>query len=170
MPPAGPETSRYRTHPDQVSAAEQRERAAQRERAIQELAARQHRAVSLPQLNALGLSASAVRNRVAAGKLQRLHRGVYAIGLAPISLEATYMAAVLACGPKAVLSHRSAADPAAPASSARASTSTARQTWTSVTPRRYAASPAPPSPAPSSTSQRPSTDRHWNGQSSKPTS
>jgi very-short-patch-repair endonuclease/predicted transcriptional regulator of viral defense system len=130
MPPAGPETSRYRTHPDQVPAAEERERAAQRERAaeqreraaerreraarreraIQELAARQHRVISLPQLKALGLTASAVRNRVAAGKLQRLHSGVYAVGLAPISIAGTYMAAVLACGPKAALSHRSAAD------------------------------------------------------------
>ncbi|HEV2875227.1 MAG TPA: type IV toxin-antitoxin system AbiEi family antitoxin domain-containing protein, partial [Thermoleophilaceae bacterium] len=84
--------------------------AAQRERAIQELAAAQHGVVSLSQLKALGLSASAVRNRVALGKLRRLHRGVYAIGLAPRSVEATYMAAVLACGPQAVLSHRSAAD------------------------------------------------------------
>jgi very-short-patch-repair endonuclease len=105
----GPETSRYRTLPDQVPAAEHRERAAERERAIQELAARQHRAVSLPQLNTLGLSASAVRNRVAAGRLQRVHQGVYVVGLAPLSIEATYMAAVLACGPGAVLFHRSAA-------------------------------------------------------------
>jgi hypothetical protein len=122
MPPAGPETSRYRTHPDQVPAAAEeeraaehervapRDRAAQRERAIQGIAGRQHRIVALPQLNALGLSASAVRNRVAAGKLRRVHRGVYAVGLAPISIAGTYMAAVLACGRKAVLFHRSAAD------------------------------------------------------------
>jgi predicted transcriptional regulator of viral defense system len=117
MKPAGPETSRYRTHPDQRpegvdgmrAAGAQRERAALRERAIQELAARQHRMVSLPQLQAFGLSASTVRNRVAAGKLRRVHRGVYAVGLAPISVEGVYMAAVLACGPSAALSHRSAA-------------------------------------------------------------
>ena len=82
---------------------------AKRERAIAELAARQHGVVSLAQLKALGLGASGVRHRVALGKLRRLHRGVYAIGLAPISVKATYMAAVLACGPGAVLSHRSAA-------------------------------------------------------------
>jgi very-short-patch-repair endonuclease/predicted transcriptional regulator of viral defense system len=111
MPPTGPETSRYRTHPDHAPAPDgERERAARRERAIQELAARQHRMVSLPQLKALGLTASAVRNRVAAGKLRRVHQAVYAVGLAPLSTEAIYMAAVLACGPKAVLSHRSAAD------------------------------------------------------------
>jgi hypothetical protein len=108
MPPAGPETSRYRTLPDRPPAA-RRERARLRERAIQELAARQHRVVSLPQLTALGLTPSAVRNRVAAGKLRRVHHGVYAVGLAPISIEATHMAAVLACGPGAALSHRSAA-------------------------------------------------------------
>lgn len=102
MTPPGPETSRFWTHPDHLPAA-------QRERAIQELAARQHRIVSLPQLKALGLSASAVRNRVAAGKFQGVHRGVYAVGLAPLSIEATYMGAVLACGPDSVLSHRSAA-------------------------------------------------------------
>jgi very-short-patch-repair endonuclease len=101
----GQETSRYRTHPDQVPG----ERAAQRERAIQQLAARQHRLVSLPQLKVLGLTASAVRNRVAAGKLQRVHHGVYAVGLAQLSIQGIYMAAVLACGSKAVLSHRSAA-------------------------------------------------------------
>jgi Protein of unknown function (DUF559)/Transcriptional regulator, AbiEi antitoxin len=115
----GPETSRYRTLSAQV--AEERapgerapgeraagEPAAHRERAIQELAARQHRQVSLPQLKVLGLTGSAVRNRVAAGKLRRVHQGVYAVGLAPLSIEGVYMAAVLACGPNAVLSHRSA--------------------------------------------------------------
>jgi predicted transcriptional regulator of viral defense system len=100
----GPKASSYGTQPDQPP------KPGQRERAIQELAARQHGVVSLPQLRALGLSASAVRNRVAAGRLKRLHRGVYAIGLAGLSVKATYMAAVLACGPTAVLSHRSAAD------------------------------------------------------------
>jgi len=103
MPPPGPETRLYGTQPDQELSA------AQRERAIAELAARQYGVVSLPQLQSLGLGPSGVRRRAALGKLRRLHRGVYVIGLAPRSLEATYMAAVLACGPKAVLSHRSAA-------------------------------------------------------------
>ena len=102
MPPRGPETSSYRTQQDHVA------ESARRERAIQELAARQHGVVSLPQLMALGLSASAVRNWVARGKLRRLHRGVYAIGLAAPSANGRYMAAVLACGPGAALSHRSA--------------------------------------------------------------
>jgi predicted transcriptional regulator of viral defense system/very-short-patch-repair endonuclease len=94
----GPETRLYGTQPDQV-----------REREIQELAASQHGVVSLSQLQSLGLGSSGVRRRVALGKLRRLHRGVYAIGLARRSIEATYMAAVLACGPGAVLFQRSAA-------------------------------------------------------------
>jgi very-short-patch-repair endonuclease len=44
------------------------------------------------------------------GSLLRLHEGVYAVGHLPQTREARYMAAVLACGPDAVLSHRSAAD------------------------------------------------------------
>jgi predicted transcriptional regulator of viral defense system len=103
MPPAGPKTRLDGTQPDQAPTG------AGRERAIQELAARQHGVISLSQLTSLGLGPSGVRRRVAAGRLQRLHRGVYAIGLAPRSLQATYMAAVLACGPGAVLFTRSAA-------------------------------------------------------------
>jgi Protein of unknown function (DUF559) len=64
----------------------------------------------LDQLRELGLSASGVRTRVATGRLHRIHASVYS--LVPRELlkrEGLYMAAVLACGPGAVLSHRSAA-------------------------------------------------------------
>jgi hypothetical protein len=74
------------------------------------LAAEQHGVVGLDQLRALGLSGGAVRARAAAGRLHRIHRGVYA--LVPRELlnrDGLYMAAVLACGQGAVLSHRSAA-------------------------------------------------------------
>jgi very-short-patch-repair endonuclease len=73
------------------------------------LAERQHNVVSLIQLGALGLSASAVRNRVAGGRLHRIHRGVYAVGHGRLTREGHWMAAVLAHGRSAVLSHRSAA-------------------------------------------------------------
>lgn len=73
------------------------------------LAARQHGVVSLTQLRNLGLSSSGVRNRVAAGSLHRVHRGVYAVGHPLISARGRWAAAVLAGGPRAVLSHRSAA-------------------------------------------------------------
>jgi Transcriptional regulator, AbiEi antitoxin/Protein of unknown function (DUF559) len=78
--------------------------------ALARLAARQHGVVSLVQLLGLGLSASAVRNRVRRGRLHRVHRGVYTVGHSLLSREGRYMAAVLACGPGAVLSHRSAAE------------------------------------------------------------
>jgi hypothetical protein len=46
---------------------------------------------------------------MAAGRLHLLHRGVYAIGCGRVRREGTWLAAVLAGGPGAVLSHRSAA-------------------------------------------------------------
>jgi predicted transcriptional regulator of viral defense system len=73
------------------------------------LAARQHGVVSLTQLQRLGWSASAVRERHAAGHLHRVHRGVYAVGHRRLTRRGRFMAAVLACGKSAALSHRSAA-------------------------------------------------------------
>jgi Protein of unknown function (DUF559)/Transcriptional regulator, AbiEi antitoxin len=74
------------------------------------VAVKQHGAVGLDQLRALGLGAAAVRARAAAGRLHRIHQGVYAIVPRELlSREGLYMAAVLAGGPGAVLSHRSAA-------------------------------------------------------------
>jgi hypothetical protein len=55
------------------------------------------------------MTASTVRNRVAAGHLHRIHRGVYAVGHQVLSRHGQWMAAVLACGVGAVLSHRDAA-------------------------------------------------------------
>jgi very-short-patch-repair endonuclease len=55
------------------------------------------------------LDRSAVARRVAAGRLHRLHRGVYAVGHPGVSLEGRWMAAVLASGTGAALSHGSAA-------------------------------------------------------------
>jgi predicted transcriptional regulator of viral defense system len=80
-----------------------------RDRVIANLAERQHGVVALPQLLALGLAESSVRERVRAGRLHRVHRGVYAIGHSVLSSEGRLIAAVLASGPGALLSHRSAA-------------------------------------------------------------
>ncbi len=80
-----------------------------RERKVVALAARQHGVVTLDQLGAQGLSKSAVRGRVASGRLHRVHRGVYAVGRPDLPREGRWMAAVLACGPEACLSHASAA-------------------------------------------------------------
>jgi hypothetical protein len=77
--------------------------------AIAVLAAEQHGVVSRAQLRRARLSTAAIDNRVKTGRLLALHRGVYAVGHRPATNHAQAMAAVLACGPHAVLSHRSAA-------------------------------------------------------------
>jgi very-short-patch-repair endonuclease len=73
------------------------------------MAAEQHGVVSAPQLQMAGLNRAAMRVRVRSARLHRVHRGVYAVGHDALTLHARFMAAVLACGPAAVLSHRSAA-------------------------------------------------------------
>jgi len=58
---------------------------------------------------ALGISGAEVQGRLDAGRLHRIHRGVYAVGHSKLTLKGRWMAAVLACGPPvAVLSHRCA--------------------------------------------------------------
>lgn len=74
------------------------------------LAARQHGVVTGRQLRDAGLSPDAIKRRVAIGRLHRVFRAVYAVGHAGLGKEASWMAAVLACGRGAVLSHRSAAE------------------------------------------------------------
>jgi very-short-patch-repair endonuclease len=69
----------------------------------------QHGIVTRAQLLDAGLSPQTVQRWVKAGHLIALHRGVYAVGHLPPSPHARTMAALLACGPTAVLSHRSAA-------------------------------------------------------------
>lgn len=77
------------------------------DRAIAERATRQHGVVALAQLAALGLGPSGVRNRVARGRLHRVHRGVFAVGHPILGQRGRFMAAVLACGPRSALSYRS---------------------------------------------------------------
>jgi predicted transcriptional regulator of viral defense system len=74
-----------------------------------DLAEGQYGVVARAQLRALGLSDTTIRERLSQGRLQRLHRGVYAVGHRALRPEGRMLAAVLACGPGAVLSHRSAA-------------------------------------------------------------
>jgi predicted transcriptional regulator of viral defense system len=69
----------------------------------------QHGVVSRRQLLNLGLTAMAIRHRVKTGRLHPVRRGVYAVGRPQVTREGRWMAAVLICGPEAVLSHRSAA-------------------------------------------------------------
>lgn len=73
------------------------------------IAREQHGNATRVQLLDAGLSRSAIDRRVRKGLLIVQHPGVYRVGHDAPSVEATYMAAVLACGAKAVLCGRAAA-------------------------------------------------------------
>ena len=79
------------------------------DRLIAGLAERQHRVVARRQLLAAGVGSGAVRHRVGADRLFVQHPGVYSVGTADPGPLGRLLAAVLACGDGAVLSHRSAA-------------------------------------------------------------
>jgi predicted transcriptional regulator of viral defense system len=76
---------------------------------IGRLAGRQHGTVARFQLLALGVDRYAIQRRLDAGRLHLLHAGVYSVGHDALTRHGRWMAAVLAGGPDAVLSHRSAA-------------------------------------------------------------
>jgi len=78
--------------------------------ALADLAKRQHGIVSIRQLTGpLGYSRDAVVGATSAGRLHRLYRGVYAVGHTRLTEQGRCLAAVLACGRGALLSHDSAA-------------------------------------------------------------
>jgi hypothetical protein len=91
------------------------------DRAVAALAGRQHGMVARYQLLELGMTEAMIKTRLRHGALHRLHRGVFASGRRLITTESRWMAAVLAFGPQAVLSHRSAA------------TTSRRRSWRSST-------------------------------------
>lgn len=69
----------------------------------------QHGVVCRRQLLELGFRSSWIGDRLACGEFVSLYSGVYAIGHDRLTRRGIYMAAVLAGGPNANLSHRSAA-------------------------------------------------------------
>jgi hypothetical protein len=73
------------------------------------LAEQQHGVASRAQLLALGMTPRSVDRRIARRLLVPVHRGVYAVGHRHLTREGRWLAAVLATGPGAVLSHRDAA-------------------------------------------------------------
>jgi very-short-patch-repair endonuclease len=77
---------------------------------VERLAGRQHGVVSRAQLLQLGLTPSAISHRTGRGWLRPLHRRVFAVGSRELGQRGRWMAAVLASGPAALLSHRSAAE------------------------------------------------------------
>jgi hypothetical protein len=79
------------------------------DRIIARIAARQNGYATYAQLLAAGLSRTQIDRRVRDGRLVRVHPKVYAVGFLPGTPLAHGHAAVLACGPGALLSHSSAA-------------------------------------------------------------
>jgi very-short-patch-repair endonuclease len=73
------------------------------------MARRRHGVVTRQDLLDAGLSPSGIDRRVDAGRLHRMHEGVYAVGHDGLTPEGRWLAGVLACGIHAVLSHESAA-------------------------------------------------------------
>ena len=77
--------------------------------AIASVAARQHGVVTLAQIETAGLGRRAAGHRISLRRLRRIHRGVYATGHAPLTFSGRSLAAALAVGDGAVVSHLSAA-------------------------------------------------------------
>jgi very-short-patch-repair endonuclease len=73
------------------------------------LVRKQHGVVTREQLLELGFSRHAIEHRLRRGRLHRVYTGVYAVGRRNLSRYGEWMAAVLRCGPTAVLSHEDAA-------------------------------------------------------------
>jgi hypothetical protein len=78
------------------------------EQVLARIARRQHGVVTREQLLDAGVSCDEIRWRMREGSLIQVHRGVYRVGHRAPSIEARYLAAVLACGEGAVLSGESA--------------------------------------------------------------
>lgn len=80
-----------------------------RERSISRVAASQHGLITSAQLGAIGFSRNDIGRRAAAGRLHRVHRGVYAVGHELVTTPGSRLAAVLAIGDAALASHATAA-------------------------------------------------------------
>jgi very-short-patch-repair endonuclease len=80
-----------------------------REGRLTELAGRQHEVVKTAQLVELGFTHQSIARRVEAGRLHPWHEGVFAVGRRDLTRDGVLMAAALACGHDALVSHRSAA-------------------------------------------------------------
>jgi very-short-patch-repair endonuclease len=75
---------------------------------VADLAAQQHGLVTTRQLGQLGWSRERISRAAASERLHQIHQGVYAVGHPTISAHGKCLAAVLACGDDALLSHGSA--------------------------------------------------------------
>src|SRR4051794_4148350 len=78
-------------------------------RSVWTAARTQYGVITREQLIVLGYTDDAIKHRLRRGRLHRIYPGVYAVGRAELTQEGEWMAAVLACGDTAALSHDSAA-------------------------------------------------------------
>ncbi len=78
------------------------------EKRIQEVASRQRFLITMDEVCDLGGSRHLIDNRVSRGLWRRVHAGVYQIDGRALDWETHLQAAVLACGPNALVSHRAA--------------------------------------------------------------
>jgi very-short-patch-repair endonuclease len=76
---------------------------------LRRVAGRQYGVVTHAQLLRIGIGVTGIKERLRTGRLIRLHRGVYAVGHRELKRDGYWLAAILACGPGAVLSHTDAA-------------------------------------------------------------
>jgi len=83
---------------------------AARDAAAWALVREQHGVVARRQLMALGYTRREIEQRLHNGRLHHISNGVYAVGRPELTPRGRWMAAVLACGDDAVLSHRSAGE------------------------------------------------------------
>jgi predicted transcriptional regulator of viral defense system len=81
----------------------------ERSRAAWRLARGQHDVLTRQQLLGLGFTRREIEGRIESGRLHRIRTGIYAVGRPSLTKYGRWMAAVLACGDGAVLSHSSAA-------------------------------------------------------------
>ncbi|MDA8060977.1 MAG: type IV toxin-antitoxin system AbiEi family antitoxin domain-containing protein, partial [Actinomycetota bacterium] len=79
------------------------------ERALNAYLVRHHGVIPAEEARRLGMTPAEIRARVARGRWQRLHAGVYVPAGTPLSAATQLTAAVAAAGPSAVASHDSAA-------------------------------------------------------------
>ena len=79
------------------------------QRRLWDLVRAQHGVVTRMQLLEFGVTDAGIRHRLACGRLRRIYPGVYAVGQLVLTQEGRWMAAILACGEAAALSHDSAA-------------------------------------------------------------
>jgi very-short-patch-repair endonuclease len=78
-------------------------------RRVAEIATRQHGVVTRAQLLGLGFTKAKIGRWLQSGRLVAVHTGVYAVGHAALDQRGRWLAATAAAGPRAALSHGSAA-------------------------------------------------------------